>query len=217
MKLKQGRRHFHVAFSACCAIKLKNHCLGLLIPPDHLNLYDVTDFLEKKTLNARVPYPRVLREQFCRVSCFSFSQSLLGDSLDCQGNTAPLVTCPVDLTSHPQRKKPFRKKNYSRGLEKCCQTPSRGAQGDDDNDDDNHNVTVRVVENCSFRVFSATTISHHFNIPKMSSIFLVVVSASTYIFIGNLISLSSLLSLLSLRNFCITSPRFPQRNVCLFH
>lgn len=75
--------------------------------------------------------------------------------------------------------------NYSGRLEKCCETPSPTVKRDD-------NVTVRVGENFP-PTFLTTTISHHFNIQKMSSIFLVVVSfSSTCIFIGNLISLSSL-------------------------
>lgn len=66
-------------------------------------------------------------------------------------------------------------------------------------DDDNHNVTVRVVGNFSFQS-SSSTISHHFNIQKMSSIFFsfVFFSLCLCIFIGNLISLFSLLVMLHL-------------------
>lgn len=54
-------------------------------------------------------------------------------------------------------------------------------------DDDNHNVTVRAAETFP------TTISHHFNIQKMSSILCLFPSFFLFlfacIFIGNLISL----------------------------
>lgn len=79
-------------------------------------------------------------------------------------------------------------------------TPSRKLLGRREDDDDNHNVTVRVVGNFSFQPSSYFNNLSSFNIQKMSSIFFsfIFFSLCLCIFIGNLISLFSLLVMLHL-------------------